>query len=166
MPQQPSLWNESAGGFFVEESLIIPSVQSQQGEESFARSAQAVTAAPPDRTPSFFYWRKLVSVIWLLGMGVTLLPVTVSLVYSDILGKSARPVVDTESTRLLRELCEGLGVRRQVRLLETGRSLVPMTWGLLHAHPASVRRGSNTRTSTQTDPSHSVSCRTCPSRVV
>ena len=62
---------------------------------------------------------------------VATLPLVVSLIHNRLWGRSSSRVADRESLRLLEALCGNLNLKRRVRLLETERSLIPMTWGLV-----------------------------------
>lgn len=98
-------------------------------------AADAASPIVPTRSndPAVFTisWQVLTGVVWLLGLSIAGLPVVVGLVRNRVLGRAARPIVENAQQRLVSELCHSLGVRRDVRLLETHRSLVPRTWGVL-----------------------------------
>ena len=126
-------WNEPPADFdpsvLAAQSLTTPlGVFDRQDEATAPPPALPV---PSDRPNSRAFLLMLAGVFWLLGMSATVLPVVVSVIHNHIVGNGAHPVVDAERTRLLSELCHSLGVRRAVRLLETGTALVPMTWGVL-----------------------------------
>ena len=76
-------------------------------------------------------WQSSVVVIWLVGSAMALMPIALGLARNRALGRSAEPVLDCERSRLFAELLRSLGIGRTVRLLETKKSLVPMTWGIL-----------------------------------
>jgi beta-lactamase regulating signal transducer with metallopeptidase domain/protocatechuate 3,4-dioxygenase beta subunit len=84
-----------------------------------------------DRTIPAMSWRAAIGVMWLAGLALSLLPLAASLIRNRILRRNARPVVAPERQRLLAELCRRVGVRRRIRLLETEKRLVPMTWGVV-----------------------------------
>jgi beta-lactamase regulating signal transducer with metallopeptidase domain/Tol biopolymer transport system component len=122
-------WNEPAGDI----SPALPGGASSGAPQvhSERQQAPAPSVVPFGQTTSRISLHTLIGVLWLLGAGVTMLPIVAGLVRSRSLRRSARPVVDAEPIRLLRELAHSLGVRRAIRLLETDESLVPMTWGLV-----------------------------------
>ncbi len=104
-------------------------------ESGTVPAADAESPIVPTRSydPAVFpiSWQVLTGVVWLLGLSIAGLPVVVGLIRNRILGRAARPIVENSQQRLMSELCHSLGVRRDVRLLETHRSLMPRTWGVL-----------------------------------
>ena len=76
-------------------------------------------------------WRSLTFVVWLIGLAITLVPITVGLAYNRVLARTAEPILEDKRYRLFSELRRGLGLNRNARLLETDKCLVPMTLGVL-----------------------------------
>lgn len=109
-----------------------PSLNAPDGQPDAIASQPSTRAIPPALSgrPTVI-WPIVLGSFWLLGAAVVLLPVVVGLVHSRLLAHSAQPVVDAELTQLLADACHQLGVSRDVRLLETSESVIPMTWGLL-----------------------------------
>ncbi|NQT38169.1 MAG: M56 family metallopeptidase, partial [Planctomycetes bacterium] len=75
--------------------------------------------------------RSLAFAVWLIGLAITLVPITIGLACNRVLARTAVPIVDSERHRLFSQLRQRLGLKRNTRLLETDKWLVPMTWGIL-----------------------------------
>jgi len=117
----PSTWSMPGPSAGTDASAAI--------ENQSAKSRDASIPFPhAASTPS---WHTAIITVWLIGLGLALLPVTANLIQTFMLGRNARPLGTAEQNRLLQELCRKLGVRRPVRLLESGKRLVPVTWGVL-----------------------------------
>ncbi len=69
--------------------------------------------------------------LWMAGALAVVLPVLIGLAMRGRLGRSARPIEGGEWAELAAELAGRLGVARRVRLLQSDRSSMPMTWGWL-----------------------------------
>jgi carboxyl-terminal processing protease len=67
---------------------------------------------------------------WGVGAALSLLPSTAGLLSLWRLGRSSRPLVAGPAARLLERLAGELGLSRAVRLVESEKRAVPMTWGL------------------------------------
>ncbi|MGD1083338.1 MAG: M56 family metallopeptidase [Verrucomicrobiota bacterium] len=90
------------------------------------RSLSPAATAPPAKR---FPWRSLVLPGWAAGVVLTLL-VCVGRRWSlRKIERAARPVTDPEVLGLRDSALRELGLRRKVRLLQTGQPLMPMTWG-------------------------------------
>jgi len=100
-------------------------------DSALAEKPTTMAAVPAIEASSSISREVLMGVGWLLGLCVAVLPVVIGLIRNHFLGRGAQPVVDTERKRLQSELCCSLGASREVRLLESHKSLVPMTWGVL-----------------------------------
>ncbi len=120
---QGRLASQEDGGIFV--APANPDSRAARG------AASGVAFTTPVATTPGISWPASILAVWLIGLVWFVVPIAVSPVYKRILVRNARPVADSEISRLLAELCRGLNVRRSVRLLEIDRSLVPMTWGLV-----------------------------------
>ena len=107
-----------------EKTVVSTAVEDQSGKSSAA-------SIPLQQTASSASWQTAIITIWLIGLGLALLPMAAGMIRTFLLGRNARPLGDPEQNRLFRELCRNLGVRRPVRLLESEIRLIPMTWGLL-----------------------------------
>lgn len=102
--------------------------------ESFAMQ-QAELAAPAAKPVSISLipsWRVLAAVVWITGFLAALLPLAIGMLQNLRVCSASRPVTEAEWTALQSNLCRSLNLVRQVRLLETGEPLIPMTCGLLH----------------------------------
>ena len=82
---------------------------------------------PSDGIP----WTNLVALVWLFGSVFTAMPLLYGFISNRRLGQASRTVEDTDSLELMRTLRDRLGLRRPVRLLETSRAIIPMTWGVV-----------------------------------
>ncbi|MGD9855903.1 MAG: M56 family metallopeptidase, partial [Planctomycetaceae bacterium] len=76
-------------------------------------------------------WSVILTAMWLIGAAVTAVPLAIGFVRNGTLRRAAHSVEDVARTDLVATLSSALGLRRRVRLLETGRAIVPMTWGVL-----------------------------------
>jgi carboxyl-terminal processing protease len=68
-------------------------------------------------------------ILWLLGGIVVLLPMGGGMLSLWLLRRQATPVRDGLAPTILQELAGRLGLRRPVRLLQSTRRSMPMTWG-------------------------------------
>ncbi|HEX7378045.1 MAG TPA: M56 family metallopeptidase [Pirellulales bacterium] len=72
-----------------------------------------------------------VVMLWLSGALLSLLPFALGFLRNHSLRRHARPLDDANWQSLLIELGKRLALSRQVELYETGKALMPMTWGVL-----------------------------------
>ncbi len=109
-------------------NAAAPDASGATEEQSEPPSAISVTS---DWAVWKLSWQTWIVVLWVAGLAGALVPIAVGLIRNRSVGRRARPVVDSEQSRLLAGLQRELRVRRAVRLLEAEGSLVPMTWGVL-----------------------------------
>ncbi len=76
-------------------------------------------------------WRSLLVLVWLAGTGLALVPIGVRLIRNRLVVRSSTTVLAFGPHQTFDQLRRSLGIRRSIRLLETEKSLVPMTWGVL-----------------------------------
>ncbi|TMA28113.1 MAG: hypothetical protein E6J88_07915, partial [Deltaproteobacteria bacterium] len=77
-------------------------------------------------------WRRAAPLLWLAVALALLLRIAVGSLQLRSLARRARAVTDDASQRLLRETTAYLGLRRNLKFLESGDTEVPLTWGSLH----------------------------------
>ena len=68
--------------------------------------------------------------LWCLGALVAIFPLMLGQWRIMVLRRRSPRISAVAQTRTLTELCQTLGIRRKVELLETELSIVPMTWGV------------------------------------
>lgn len=68
--------------------------------------------------------------VWALGVAVALVPPLLGVASLARLARSTRPVTDPARLRLLDRLRRQLGLTREVRLVQSARRVMPMTWGV------------------------------------
>lgn len=66
-----------------------------------------------------------------MGLCISACPLLISVIRNRRLQCAAEEIFDAEEARRVSELSSDLALERSVRLLETGRSIIPMTWGIL-----------------------------------
>jgi len=66
-----------------------------------------------------------------VGLCISACPLLISVIRNRRLQCAAEEIFDAEEARRVSELSSDLALERSVRLLETGRSIIPMTWGIL-----------------------------------
>ena len=116
-------------------ALAQPAAPAQEGAPrpaapTPAPSRVADPAPPPPAVPALPGWAWAL-LAWLTGVLLALLPLGAGLVGVCRLRRRARRVEDGPMADRLRQLAAGLGLRRRVRLLQSDRRSMPMTWGLL-----------------------------------
>ncbi|MBN2292881.1 MAG: carboxypeptidase regulatory-like domain-containing protein [Pirellulales bacterium] len=126
-----SIFNKMPGD--VDSSLLETETQanSKPSEEINPPTVSHNEIDSTGETTSAISWPLLSSIVWLLGACIAALPLILSPPRTRLLARGAREIEDPQASGLLREFREKLGVRRNVRLLETDRPLIPMTWGVL-----------------------------------
>ncbi len=75
--------------------------------------------------------RDALAAAWVLGAALVLIPLAFGLLANCWLQIRSRRLSDTTWTQLLDELAGRLKLSRPVKLLQAGKSVVPMTWGVL-----------------------------------
>ena len=128
--KEPTL-DESLGDFNPVSLQAESSVNSERFQQAAAPPVPHVKTNPTRETTSAVPWLAMLGLLWLVGVGAFVLPLVLSPLYTRRLTRSAREINDPQPSGLLWQLCHGLGIRRSVRLLETDKSLIPMTWGVL-----------------------------------
>jgi carboxyl-terminal processing protease len=114
-----------------------------QGDRSIEQSAlEPILAAPPryileqesgagnhgrDGIP-FTIW---VPRAWVVGMILAIMPLCLGLLSLQWLNRSSPWLTDARILRLAKELSDRMGLKRTVRLLQSQRRSMPMTWGVL-----------------------------------
>ncbi len=71
------------------------------------------------------------AIAWIAGAGLFLAGVAIGIRRTGRLWRKSQTITDEGWSRLARELCERLGLRRPVHLREHTEPVVPLTWGLL-----------------------------------
>ncbi len=84
------------------------------------------------------------AIAWGLGTSLFFVGVVVGIRRTGRLWRGSQAITDESWSRLARELCDRLGLRRPVHLREHAEPVVPLTWGLLRPiillpHAARVR---------------------------
>lgn len=74
-------------------------------------------------------WKALALAVWLAGALAMLAPLAVSLLRVGYQRRQARPVTDAAWLEILDDARTGLGIRREVELIQGGGEVMPMTWG-------------------------------------
>ncbi|MCA9078334.1 MAG: carboxypeptidase regulatory-like domain-containing protein [Planctomycetaceae bacterium] len=91
----------------------------------------ATVSEMPESKPSQLSWGTLTGGFWAVGACLALWPLLIGSYRNRSLRRTADATGDDTRDQLVRTLSDSLGLTRSVRLLETGRSIVPMTWGVL-----------------------------------
>ena len=129
----------------VEATTLVATLASSAGTDGVAPDSEgAASVAPPPAYKTIlgpFYrlyesaraasWPVWFLVIWAGGVAVVLFRFLLGAAGVGWLAYRARPIRDPAWTHLTGEIRSGLGLRRQVRLLRSVRTAMPMTWGLL-----------------------------------
>jgi beta-lactamase regulating signal transducer with metallopeptidase domain len=93
----------------------------------------ALRGASPDRASTEPAWIQIAIVVYVIGVGLVLLPTCVgSLRAHRVLGRSRRAGNDARLSAALADALSRLGVSRPVRVLVSNDVAVPMTWGFRH----------------------------------
>ena len=112
-------------------SVITP------GETTVASLDIAHAVAGPDlkdhETSRSAMWPRWVLGVWAIGAAVLLGRLLIGRFMRRRLGRAARPVTDPERLSMFDQIVAELGIRRRVRLLESHRVSVPITWGCWQA---------------------------------
>jgi hypothetical protein len=95
-----------------------------------AAPAIPVAAVQPAPTPPM-HWSAWVLLAWLVGAAAMAIPLAIGTVTVWRQMRQARRITDENWLALLARLRQTLGVRRDVRILRSGRSNIPLTCGTL-----------------------------------
>jgi beta-lactamase regulating signal transducer with metallopeptidase domain len=119
----------------IEPTTVPPRLQSQPTRAATAQRPEPATSAPtsdvaPIRWRLHPDWRSLVLPVWLTGVALVLIALTIGLVRIAWLGRTASPVQDERWLTLVEELARSIGLRKHVRLLQSSGPAMPMTWGI------------------------------------
>jgi bla regulator protein BlaR1 len=68
--------------------------------------------------------------VWAVGAAVVIAPLLIGTINIRRIARKARRLIDGEVPALRDRLCKDLAIRRQVSLLQSEDSLVPVTWGI------------------------------------
>ena len=85
--------------------------------------------APPATTGRILVARSVLLTLWGLGAGALAALLLAGAWKTRRLARDAAPLTSPEWNDTLRQVGEGLGVRRPVRLLRSDHAVMPMTWG-------------------------------------
>ncbi len=88
------------------------------------------TASTFESKTRSFSWLALLLSIWGIGTGIAALPLVFGFISNTFLSRNANEV-DCGEAQWLLPLQKRLDLNRPVRLLETAKSIVPITWGIL-----------------------------------
>lgn len=105
---------------------------SSSGESSTSVQAEVALRASAGANPArATQIRRVLEGLWLTGVGLSLVSLVSGLVRLRRAGGAARPVECVRWSRLAREACGELGLRRRVALLESDHPTLPITWGMV-----------------------------------
>lgn len=93
-------------------------------------SVPAVGEEPPSASAAAWQLPGLATV-WFAGVGLALAPLAIGLARMFVLRRQSQAVACAVWAGLVDEVRARLGLTRRVALLETRRSVMPMTWGLV-----------------------------------
>jgi len=123
MPSQNSLM-EFGGNLATDDVGVVPA----DDTEALAVASVAEEEPVADLRFSGF----VVSSLWGLGFMIAAWPLAIGFIRNAALQNAADAVdEDVSQSTHVRELSLSLGLRRRVQLMETCRSIVPITWGIL-----------------------------------
>ncbi len=94
------------------------------------------------------HWTQWLIGLWMLGIGVCILRFVMGGIGVRLLRRGARPIHDLEWLDLADEVGDRLYLRRPVRLIQSARTAMPMTWGFWRPVvllPSSANSWSETR---------------------
>lgn len=72
-------------------------------------------------------------IAWITGFVLCALPLFIGIVRNLVLRITSSPLRESNWVALLSEMCRRVRLDRDVKLLETSRPLIPMTWGVFRA---------------------------------
>lgn len=107
---------------YGEQAIVINSIDESEFSYSWGGLVPDFTAA------SIGIW---CMVIWCTGAVVAILPLLFGVLRNHWTKINAREIEAAEPTRVFEGLRQKLEISREVSLLETSNSIVPMTWGVL-----------------------------------
>ena len=122
----------------IRESVVVPPELSQPSNLDASSSRETSGAIPtgdeigslPARSASRS-WREIISIVWLAGTLLILLRLALGFVLSHLMTLRAKVVTDETWNRLVRRLGRSMGLKQTVLLLQTNRSMVPITSGIV-----------------------------------
>lgn len=85
----------------------------------------------PDGSPAAPRWRSLLAALWALGASLVLVPVMLGRLHVLLLARRARPLGKGAWSDLVDVAIARTGLARDVRVLESPDSTMPMTWGVV-----------------------------------
>ena len=94
-----------------------------------ASSGSPEAPAPPPTADRILAWGSALLALWALGTASIAALLLTGAWSTRRLARDATPVTSPEWTDTLREVREGLGILRPVRLLRSDHAVMPMTWG-------------------------------------
>ena len=113
-------------------ALAHASVVSAEADSPVVVATEAgpgVDQSAPSRTGGAWSWQRLLVGLWMVGVVALLLRIGVGIAATRRIGQRAERPRDGEWTRLAAELAHRIGLTRPVRILSSGQTSVPMTWG-------------------------------------
>src|SRR4051812_31656591 len=101
------------------------------------RGADAAVSAPTlrdriDAALALLNMRVMLALFWCAFTGILLLRLAIANARLASWERGASLVEDARTLGLLRRLCRQYGIRRPVTLLESGRTDIPVTWGVVY----------------------------------
>jgi len=82
--------------------------------------------------PAASRWAEFVLLVWGIGFCVFAARLAAGLIGLRRIASTARALYDSESARMAQEICLRMGIRRDLRILESDQPLtMPVTWGAL-----------------------------------
>jgi|GEM_PF-1709295 len=93
-------------------------------------AARPAAASSARITSVLRHWRSLLVLVWAAGALAALLPLLVAALSLRRMAHAATPV-DENWVRLAADLSAQLHLRRKVRLVQSDKATIPMTWGVL-----------------------------------
>jgi len=134
-PASSNLKTEKIPQEAILKSLPMPSLEPVQSasrptSQDFPRSASAAAPPPFAQAETESPVVGLIAMVWCVGALVAIFPLLLGIFRIVVLQRCSLRISVREPMWNLAELCQKLGIRRRVKLLETNRAIVPMTWGL------------------------------------
>lgn len=107
-------------------------IEAQSSNSKVAPSASTAHTLPDQFEPSRIAKAMVLLPIclWLFGVLIASFPLMVGIIRTHRIKQQSKHICDPDSAAFVSELCQLLGIRRQVSLIECQQSLVPMTWGI------------------------------------
>ena len=112
-------------------SLPFAQAESEIGVDSYwSLASREFATAQSTRVAVWLPSIGLIAFVWCFGVLVAIVPLLLGMFRIRVLERCSPSISDQEPRSNLDELCQKLGIRRRVELLETNQSIVPMTWGV------------------------------------